>query len=103
MQGTLSDIEYKLYKRWFNWAETLVKDIDYKHVYLKCAPETSFDRTVLRKRKEESNIPLEYITQNHDRHEEWLTGKENTITIDVSAEDYVKDDDTFKRLFSKYF
>ena len=118
MQGTLSDIEYKLYTRWFNWAEKLVKDKKSTHVYLKCSPEISFARTTFRKRKEESNIPLEYITQIHDRHEEWLGGSSNVgvsnvgvgnvgvgnvVTIDVSSEDYVKEEGAFKELFAKHF
>lgn len=103
MQGTLSEIEYKLYTRWFNWAETYTKAVDHRHVYLRCEPETSFLRTVARSRKEESNIALDYITHIHLRHEEWLLNHENSLTIDVSSEDYVKDEEHFREMFSANF
>lgn len=104
LQGTLSDIEYKIYNLWFSWAENSIKNVDYKHVYLRCEPETSFERSTIRSRREESKIPIEYITQIHNRHEEWMTLNEKVhSTIDVSGEDYMKHEETFKRLFSKNF
>ena len=101
MQGTLSDIEYKLYQRWFVWTESSIKaeSTNFKYVYLRCDPKTSFERTLIRKRKEESNIPLEYIEQIHDRHEEWLSDKQDTTTIDFSSEEYVNNERAFRKLF----
>ena len=103
MQGTLVDIEYKLYKRWFSWAETLVnKQVpDFKHIYLRCSPETSFGRINVRCRKEETGIPIEYISQIHDRHEEWLHDNTDTITVDVSSDDYLKDEASFEKIFDR--
>lgn len=101
MQGTLTDIEYKLYKRWFSWAETLVNNQvkGFKHIYLRCSPETSFERINKRNRTEESKIPIEYIKQIHDRHEEWLVGRDpGAIVVDVTSDRYLTDISEFDRI-----
>ena len=104
LSGTLSDIEYKLYKRWFQWAETTVKIEDMKHVYLRCEPGKSLERTKIRDRKEERGIPIDYMEQIHLRHEEWISTipSDKRITIDVNDVN-IKDEKVFREMFLKTF
>ncbi len=99
LQSTLSEMEFELYSRWFSWAERQVKLDNSIHVYLRCSPETSFARTRTRNRTEESGIPLSYISQIHDRHEEWVSaGNRRFIEIDASVD--FKQEDVFKQIFN---
>lgn len=103
MQGTLSPIEYKLYKRWFEWAEKSVKfKSDIKYIYLRCSPEVSFERTQIRNRKEESGISLDYLKEIHQRHEEWISElpKESVTVIDASVD--FKNNDVFELHFLNF-
>ena len=103
MQGTLSDIEYKLYKRWFVWAENYVKiNGKVKYIYLRCSPEVSLERTRIRNRKEESGIPIEYLTEIHQRHEEWVSEipKDSVKIVDASVS--FKDNKVFSDFFTKF-
>ena len=106
LNGTLTPIEYKLYKRWFTWAENMVKESlkDAKFVYLRCNPDTSLNRINIRDRKAERGIPKEYITQIHLRHEEWMNDipEDKRITIDVNDID-IKDPEVFREMFTKTF
>ena len=102
LNGTLSTIEYKLYKRWFEWAETMIHKTmahiyDAKFVYLRCEPETSMDRTKIRDRTEEREIPIDYMKQIHLRHEEWMNSipSANRITINVNDID-IKNEALFR-------
>lgn len=80
----MTEIEWLTYNMWFDAMYLryckLFKNA--KFFYIKCSPETSFYRIQQRNRPEEMNIELDYIKQIHEKHEDWLTGKENTIFID---------------------
>lgn len=52
-------------------------------LYLQCDPEISFDRLRQRNRKGEENMPFEYISLLHDKHEKWLTEEENDTQVHV--------------------
>lgn len=41
-------------------------------VYLRTTPEVVFQRMHARARKEEESVPLEYLRQIHEIHEDWL-------------------------------
>lgn len=41
-------------------------------VYLRSSPEVVYERMKERARSEESFVPLEYLKQLHDLHENWL-------------------------------
>ena len=59
-----------------------------KVVYLRCTPEKCYERTKKRQREEESEIPLEYLTKIHNKHEEWFKDypSENVLIIDTTAD-----------------
>lgn len=68
-QGTLLDEEYAIYTNWFNAfsKESEISAI----VYVYCHPEVSYERCKKRQRTGE-NIPLEYLTRCHEKHEQWI-------------------------------
>ncbi len=74
--GNMNALEWKLYQEWFSW---LVDNYTVKpsgFIYLQTDPQVCHDRLVKRDRKEETGVPLEYLQQLHDKHEQWLIRKE---------------------------
>lgn len=75
--GTMSPLEWSLYREWFDW---LIENYVQKpagFIYLRTSPEKSYERLKKRARSEEKVVPLEYLTLLHEKHEQWLIGKEN--------------------------
>lgn len=96
----MTELEYKLYLRWFDWMESeILKDLPkFKHIYLQCSPDVSLDRLRLRNRLEELTVDLAYISQIHQRHNNWLLmGSNNTIVIDATQD--LKNEIIFKSVF----
>ena len=97
LSGLMNDIEYQVYHTWFNWIEKNAKiPVHFTFMYLKCSPDTSYKRVNIRRRAEESGLSLEYLTEIHDRHEEWLTPASLAWVVDAEV-DYT-DETTFRRL-----
>lgn len=48
-------------------------------MYLRTSPEVVFERIKARGRPEETGISLEFLTDLHDIHEEWLLTNNNNI------------------------
>ena len=70
--GKMPELEYIVLTKWFDWIlanqDTHIDLI----VYLRTTPETVFERIKNRCRKEETAIPMDYLTQLHNLHEDWL-------------------------------
>ena len=80
--GTMSDLEWELYKGWFSWlAEGYSRKPD-GFIYLKTTPKVCYKRLVKRNRSEEALVPLSYLQKLHDKHEQWLVEK-NGIDSDL--------------------
>lgn len=66
-------VEWGIYKDWHTW---LLKTFDNLQldgiIYLRTTPDTCLKRCRKRSRSEEGGIPIEYLTQIHQRHERWL-------------------------------
>lgn len=98
--GTMSEIEYLLYEKWFAWLEKNLSIGDYEFVYLHCSPETSFERMKKRNRNEETGVSLEYIQQIHKQHQTWMKGAIETKNVTtLNAEADFKNDEVFKEVF----
>lgn len=75
--GTLTSLEWGLYKECFDW---LVLNFSYKpsgFIYLRTTPEKCFDRLKKRNRSEESCVSLDYLKKLHEKHENWLIEKQD--------------------------
>jgi len=74
-QGHLLDEEFTIYKTWFH---TFQKDIPVTSiVYIRCDPTTAFTRCKKRGRSGEE-IPLDYLTKCHEKHERWVEPGQKT-------------------------
>lgn len=86
-QGIMPELEWKIYNDWFSWMinKTFPK-LDVTVLYLRCQPFICKQRLDSRARSEEQSVSLQYLTQIHDRHDEWLLNEENAIIIDCSKD-----------------
>ena len=67
----IEDVEYSIYLKWFH--EFLEELPPISLIYVKTDPQVAFDRVKIRSRKGE-HIPLEYLENCHNYHENWLKG-----------------------------
>jgi deoxyadenosine/deoxycytidine kinase len=78
-QGQMLDEEFTIYKTWFHAFE---QDIPVTSiVYVRCNPTTAFARCKKRARVGEE-IPLEYLTQCHEKHEKWIGPTVSKLVIE---------------------
>ncbi|XP_054278704.1 deoxynucleoside kinase-like [Macrosteles quadrilineatus] len=71
----LASPDYAVLDEWFQW---IVKNMDTSGdliVYLRTDPEVVHRRIKARARSEEAQVPLEYLQQLHQMHENWLVKK----------------------------
>lgn len=82
----MSDIEWKIYNKWFDWMVQKYKEIfDRSYIiYLSTSPETAIKRINKRGREEETTITLEYIDMLNKKHEEWLGEEKNVYNINAN-------------------
>lgn len=79
----IETIEYQIYLKWF---DEFIKELPvWGMIYLHTTPEVSHER-VLKRAREGESIPLEYLQQCYNYHEEWLNKESSVLTIDVSNE-----------------
>lgn len=70
--GVISDMEWVMYNKWFNWLSGKAPKID-KTLYLRTSNvDINMSRIKKRNRPEEAQITLEYLQSLHDKHEAWL-------------------------------
>ncbi|XP_033217886.1 deoxynucleoside kinase-like [Belonocnema kinseyi] len=72
---TMQDVEFFVVDEWFNWSVQNAGIHTDLIVYLRTSPEVVYKRMRDRARKEEDCISLEFLTQLHQIHDEWLLNK----------------------------
>jgi deoxyadenosine/deoxycytidine kinase len=73
----ISSIEWETYNYWYNcFAEISQVDLI---IYIKTDPNECKQRILKRNRLEESNIPLDYLEQCHEKHELWLNSTDKPV------------------------
>jgi len=82
--GYMNALEWKLYQEWFSWLVDNYVTRPTGFIYMHTSPEVCYQRLVKRNREEEAGVPMEYLQQLHDKHEQWLVHK-------VGVADYLKD------------
>lgn len=70
--GLMHDADYYILDRWYRWIRDNVDISLDLIVYLRSTPEIVFERTKARGRPEETGVTLQYLTQLHNAHEQWL-------------------------------
>jgi len=83
----ITDIEHNMYILWCDFYTKYVNNMcSWKYIYLKCSPNTSYERIKKRGREEEKNITLEYLDKLHKYHEEWLMNTNDVLIIDCDKD-----------------
>ena len=74
--GFMTSLEWKLYQEWFSWLVDRSLVFPQGFIYLQTDPQTCYKRIAKRARHEEATVALSYLTQLHDKHEQWLVHKQ---------------------------
>lgn len=81
--GKINEIEFKVYTQWHDW---LCKHFNIKpsgFIYIKTPPNECSERILRRSRGGEGGIPVEYLTNLGDLHDQWLDKEENVFNIEM--------------------
>jgi deoxyadenosine/deoxycytidine kinase len=73
--GNMTALEWQIYKQWFVWLVDSYMQKPDAFIYLQVGPEVCYQRLTRRARSEEATVPLEYLQQLHQKHEDWLVYK----------------------------
>ena len=75
--GLMSPLEWHIYKEWFAWLSENHTPHPAGFIYLRTSPEVAFARLNKRNRHEETGVTLDYLKHLHQKHEDWLIGKQD--------------------------
>ena len=77
----INDVEFQIYNKWFDEFQQNFPEENI--VYIQTDPCVAYERVGKRSREGES-IPLEYLAECHDYHENWIRSfsKSNVLTLD---------------------
>ena len=82
----MNELEKNAYYRWFDWLEQKFFKIPDGIIYLQCSPEKCYERMNKRGRNEESSVPIEYLSEIHNNHENWLIPWTKTKILVINNE-----------------
>lgn len=100
--GSMTEIEYNIYKKWFHWLTESFSIKSKGYIYIRTDPEICYERVKKRARSAEGVIPLEYLTDLHNKHEEWLKSlPENQVLILDGNKDFENNEDIFNEYVEK--
>ena len=89
----INTLDYNIYLKWYN---EFIKDYPITgFIYVKTTPEKAYERVLKRKRKEEVGVPLEYLKECNDYHDNWLNNEKNIKILDGNID--MKDDELSKK------
>lgn len=82
---SLNKLEWDVYRQWYRYLapECAVSGI----VYIVCSPEKCKERINRRSRTGEDSIPIEYLNQLHEYHEDWINNTSIPVLRFNSEED----------------
>lgn len=101
--GVMTDLEYKLYNKWFDWMQEAIAEQvkGCLFLYLQCPSQLSFSRLHSRNRPEEKSITLEYLQQLEIRHEKWFSETTNKVIVMDATVDFKKKE-VFETMFNRF-
>lgn len=82
----MNTLETNCYHFWFDWLESKFWKKPDGIIYLRTSPEKCMERMKERARNEESSVPIEYLKELHDYHENWLTHWTTTPLLIIDNE-----------------
>lgn len=72
--GSIDKLEWDLYRQWYRLLSSNTEGCVVNGViYVQCSPMKCSDRIGIRNREGESGISIEYLTQLHNYHENWIS------------------------------
>jgi len=101
MKNAITPGEYHLLDYWYDIMQnTTDVDVD-AIIYLRTTPEVIYERINKRNRTEEATIPLSYLQDLHQRHEDWLI-HQNATTDPLPPVIIVNSDEDIRYLKMTY-
>ena len=82
----MNQLEINSYHFWFEWLEEKFFKKPDGIIYLRCSPEKCYERMNRRGRTEESTVPLSYLTELHNLHEEWISQETRVPVLTINNE-----------------
>jgi deoxyadenosine/deoxycytidine kinase len=79
----ISTEQMAIYKKWFYQFNVPISGL----IYLHCEPENSYNRCSNRNRTGEETVSIDYLTQCHEKHEEWINLEEDIPIITIFNND----------------
>ena len=79
--GKMTKMEYDIYCRWSDWLADEFHMKPDAYIYLRCLPNVNSERITERSREGEENIPIEYLSALHDKHDEWMAKEKETVPV----------------------
>jgi len=87
--NNMTSIQKVCYNYWYDWLSSEFAEKPNGIIYLRSTPEKCLERIKKRGRVEEATIPLEYLKQLNQYHDEWLLNeKDIPICIIDNNKDY---------------
>jgi deoxyadenosine/deoxycytidine kinase len=83
----MNHLETNCYHFWFDWLESKFFRKPDGIIYLRTSPEKCLERMRQRARHEEDGVPLEYLTELHNYHEEWFANWKETPVLVIDNEE----------------
>jgi len=84
--GKISEIEHQMYNLWCEFYYKYIRpEFENIIIYLRCQPEIALERIKKRGRIEEKDITLEYLSDLHKYHENWLISNPNLNVIIIDC------------------
>ena len=97
--------EFEVLNAWFEFLQSCPQEIDLGIdlvIYLRTSPEVAYQRLKERARPEEKIVPLEYLQELHNLHEEWLKDTTNTGGGKILVIDADKDIEQVPDVYSEH-
>ncbi len=82
--GFMSDLEWKMYNEFFSFLIPTRCLVPQGFIYLSVNPEIAYTRIKKRNRDAEKSISLEYLSQIHECHEDFLLHKRHAIAPEIA-------------------
>ena len=102
--GKMTELEYNIYCKWNEWLSDEFNMKPDGYIYLRCLPEINEERIKERNRDEESSIPLDYLKQLHNKHDEWmLNATEDVPVLIINALENFREEEKMKDIFREIY
>ena len=97
--GLMNEMEYSVYQEMFNYLNKKTQMKPKGVIYIRTDPNECLRRINERNRGEESKISIEYLTNLHEKHENWLLNQKQFPVLILDGNQNFKQDNDIKTQF----